>query len=233
MENLHEPDSSYSQEMSRNPGTVDKDIADEFDDLACDFCDRYEKSGLTRSSKILLQYLLEEGLPGKTVLDLGCGTGSFTIEALKEGAAQCVGVDLSPEMIRTANELATKSGLSDRVKFTLGDAASVQHPVSDAVVMDKVICCYPEDEALLKNASQSSSNILGFVVPRDEGLLKVPLRLGIGIVNLVEKLRKRKAPMYLHSLKKIDRLLKTAGFVQKRKTSSRFWLVFLYKRAKV
>ncbi len=212
-------------------GTVSKDIADEFDSLACDFCDRYKESGLSKSSKILLGYLKEEGLTGKTVLDLGCGTGSFSIEALKEGAGQCVGVDLSPEMIRNANDLAVKSGFSDRAKFTIGDAANVQHPVSDAVVLDKVICCYPEMEALLKSASESSSNMLGFVVPRDEGLFKGPLRLGIGIVNLAEKLRKRRAPMYLHPLKNIDKLLHTAGFVQKRKTPSRFWLVFLYARA--
>ncbi len=212
---------------------VGKDIADEFDGLACDFCDSYKESGLTKSSEILLGYLNEEGLAGKTILDLGCGTGSFSVEALKAGAAQCVGVDLSPEMIRNASELTAKTGFSDKAKFVVGDAANLQHPVSDAVVLDKVICCYPEVNALLKSASASSSKMLGFVVPRDEGIVKGPLRLGVGLFNLVEKLRKRKAPMYLHSLKKIDGLLEASGFVQKRKTPSRFWLVFLYTRADV
>ncbi len=67
--------------------TVSKDIADEFDSLACDFCESYKESGLSKSSRILLGYLKEEGLTGKTVLDLGCGAGSFCIEALKE--ARC------------------------------------------------------------------------------------------------------------------------------------------------
>ncbi len=198
--------------------------------MACDFCDRYKESGLSPSSRILLEYLNGEGLAGKTILDLGCGTGSFSFEALKAGASQCVGVDLSPEMIRNANEQAAKSGFSERAKFIVGDAAAVQHPVSDTVVMDKVICCYPDMDALLKNASESSGKMLGFVVPRDEGIVKGPLRLGVGLFNLVEKLRKRKAPMYLHSLKKINGMLEAAGFVQKRKTRSRFWLVFLYTR---
>jgi magnesium-protoporphyrin O-methyltransferase len=213
--------------------TVGIVIADEFDGLACDFCDSYKESGLTKSSEILLEYLNEEGLAGKTILDLGCGAGSFSIEALKAGAAQCIGVDLSQEMIRNANELAAKSGLSEKAKFAVGDAAALQHPVSDAVVLDKVICCYPDVDALLKSAAESSSEMLGFVVPRDEGIVKGPLRLGIGLFNLVEKLRRRKVPMYLHSLKKINGLLKAAGFVQKRKTGSRFWLVFLYTRAGV
>jgi magnesium-protoporphyrin O-methyltransferase len=219
--------------MRRDTNTVDKEIADEFDSLACDFCDSYKESGLTKSSKILLGYLDKEGLAGKTILDLGCGTGSFSIEALKAGAAHCVGVDLSPQMIRNANELAAKSGFSEKARFAVGDAAALQHPVSDAVVLDKVICCYPDVDALLKSASESSSKMLGFVVPRDEGIVKGPLRLGVGLFNLVEKLRKRKAPMYLHSLKKINGLLEGSGFVQKRKTGSGFWLVFLCARAGV
>ncbi len=219
--------------MRRNSNGATKDIADEFDSLACDFCDRYKESGLSPSSKILLEYLNGEGLAGKTILDLGCGTGSFSIEALKGGAAQCVGVDLSPEMIRSANELAAKSGLSEKAKFSVGDAAALQHPVSDAVVLDKVICCYPDVDALLKSASESSSKMIGFVVPRDEGIVKGPLRLGVGIFNLVEKLRKRKAPMYLHSLRKINGLLEAAGFVRKRKTGSRFWLILVYTRPDV
>ena len=211
-------------------GTVGKEIADEFDSLACDFCDRYKESGLSPSSRILLAYLNQEGLAGKTLLDLGCGTGSFSIEALKAGAFRCVGVDLSPEMIRNANEEAAKSGFSERARFVVGDAAEVQRPSSDIVVLDKVICCYPDLDALLKNASESSGKMLGFVVPRDEGIVKGPLRLGVGLFNLVEKLRKRKAPMYLHSLKKINQMLEASGFVQKRKVRSRFWLVFLYTR---
>ncbi len=177
-----------------------------------------------------MEYLNDEGLAGKTILDLGCGTGSFSIEALKAGAAQCVGVDLSPEMIRNANELAARSGFSERAKFGVGDAATLQHPFSNTVVLDKVICCYPDVDALLKKASESSSKMLGFVVPRDEGIVKGPLRLGVGLFNLVEKLRRVRAPMYLHSLKKINSMLEAAGFVQKRKTGSRFWLILLYTR---
>ena len=96
--------------------------------------------------------------------------------------------------------------------------------------MDKVICCYPDVHALLKNASESSAMMVGFVVPRDEGIFKGPLRLGVGLFNLVEKLRKVKAPMYLHSLKRTNGMLEAAGFVQKRKAGSRFWLILLYTR---
>ena len=49
-------------------------------------------------------------LTGKSVLDLGCGSGRYLIEAAHRGAAQVVGVDFSPEMIGIAGRLAETSG---------------------------------------------------------------------------------------------------------------------------
>ena len=43
------------------------------------------------------------GLPGKTVLDLACGTGSLTYELALRGY-EMIGVDLSPEMLAEATE---------------------------------------------------------------------------------------------------------------------------------
>ena len=42
-------------------------------------------------------------LPGKTVLDLACGTGSLTYELARRGY-EMIGVDLSPEMLSEAVE---------------------------------------------------------------------------------------------------------------------------------
>ena len=43
------------------------------------------------------------GLPGKTVLDLACGTGSLTRELAQRGY-EMIGVDLSPDMLAEAAE---------------------------------------------------------------------------------------------------------------------------------
>ena len=43
------------------------------------------------------------GLPGKTILDLACGTGSLTLELARRGY-EMIGVDLSPEMLSEAAE---------------------------------------------------------------------------------------------------------------------------------
>ena len=45
----------------------------------------------------------KRGLPGKTVLDLACGTGSLTRELALRGY-EMIGVDRSPEMLSEAAE---------------------------------------------------------------------------------------------------------------------------------
>ncbi len=206
-------------------------VAVDFDEKACDFCDRYKKSGLSQSSRLLMRFFEEEEISGKRILDLGCGTGAFAVETLKRGAESAVGVDLSQEMIKTADQLALANGLQANAKFQLGNATTMELPSSDMVVMDKVICCYPDYGALLKNAVGRTGAAVGFVVPRDAGLMKGPLRLGVLIMNFFQRWRKQ-TQFYLHPLGAVDRLLRELGFIRKRRAGSRFWLVFLYTRAK-
>jgi SAM-dependent methyltransferase len=220
---------SQAQTMSQAQGEADK-IGLDFDESACEFCERYKDSGLSKSSRLLLEFLAQDGIQGKSVLDLGCGAGGFLVESLKKGGSSAVGFDLSSKMIETANQLATANGFEDRAKFTVGNAATAALPSSDAVVMDKVICCYPDIDQLIKNATGASRALLGFVVPRDDGIGKWPLRIGVWIVNRWEK-RRGGIFFYLHNLDKLDKTLRDSGFNRLAKKSSRFWLVFLYKRA--
>ncbi len=204
-------------------------IAHGFDESACEFCERYKNSGLSKSSSILLDLVAEDGIQGKSILDLGCGAGGFSVEALKRGGGNSFGIDLSPEMIKAAAELGSASGLGEKAKFQPGNAATAILPLSDIVVMDKVICCYSDIDLLLRNATEASRGLLGFVVPRDDGIVKWPLRLGVRIMNFFQK-RRRGILFYLHPLDSLDRTLKDFGFIRQRKQGSRFWLVFLYKR---
>jgi ubiquinone/menaquinone biosynthesis C-methylase UbiE len=55
------------------------------------------------------------------VYDLGCGDGRIVIAAAKERGARGVGIDLNPRRIEEANENAKSAGVTDRVKFMVGD----------------------------------------------------------------------------------------------------------------
>jgi predicted TPR repeat methyltransferase len=57
-----------------------------------------------------------------TVLDLGCGDGRVAIAAARDYAARGLGVDIESWWIDQAQQAALAAGVSDRVRFELGDA---------------------------------------------------------------------------------------------------------------
>ena len=212
------------------PSTEGEKVGTDFNESACEFCEKYKTQGLSKSSKILFDFILEEGVKGRSVLEIGSGAGGFLVELLKQGASNVVGVDLSPEMVKTATELSQQNGFGDRAKFEQGNGATSSLPRSDIVIMDKVICCYSDIGSLLKNTTGASQGLLGFVAPRGEGMWKWPLKFGVWLTNLVEK-RRHKILFYVHSLQDLDKTLRDSGFKLQTKRGSRMWLAFLYKSA--
>ena len=59
------------------------------------------------------------------VLDIACGTGDFSIEALKHGVKRVVGADISENMLAVAREKAKAKGLSDQLDFQFGDSENL------------------------------------------------------------------------------------------------------------
>ena len=67
------------------------------------------------------------------VYDLGCGDGRFVVTAARQFGARGVGIDIDPDRIQEANELAQRTGASDRVRFVQGDL--FQADISEATVV--------------------------------------------------------------------------------------------------
>ena len=64
------------------------------------------------SSYQALYEILREYVPGKRVLDYGCGYGMHAAEIAKMGATEVIGIDLSEESLKIAEKRAKKEGLS-------------------------------------------------------------------------------------------------------------------------
>ena len=85
--------------------------------------------GSTRAALTLLSRLLQ---PGDRVIDLGSGSGILAIAAIKLGAARAIGIEIDPEANEVAARNAARNGVSDRVEFLEGDAATLAPLVGPA-----------------------------------------------------------------------------------------------------
>ncbi len=63
-----------------------------------------------------------------TVLIVGCGAGGSAIHLAEVTKATVHGIDISPESIRIANEMASKSSARDKLQFRIGDATALDFP---------------------------------------------------------------------------------------------------------
>lgn len=64
---------------------------------------------------------------GKTVLDVGCGTGILSLFAAKAGAAHVYGIDMSA-IAESARQIVEENGYSDRVTIIRGKVEEVTLP---------------------------------------------------------------------------------------------------------
>ena len=78
------------------------------------------------AAKILYLAAYTNGeIVGKTVLDLGCGTGRLALTASYLGAKSVVGVDIDKTAIKTASENSEKAGSETSVQWVLADISAV------------------------------------------------------------------------------------------------------------
>jgi 2-polyprenyl-3-methyl-5-hydroxy-6-metoxy-1,4-benzoquinol methylase len=147
---------------------------------------RYRRKGLDDTARRMVEFLRARGLDGATVLEIGGGVGAIEVELLEAGAERAVNVELSPYYEKTARELWREAGVEDRTDYVVADVAADGADVgrADAVVMHRVICCYPDYDALMDAAAERAGRYLVLSFPRDRFLT----RSVFGAMNLVARL---------------------------------------------
>lgn len=87
---------------------------------------------------------------GKSVLDLGCGDGTYTLEFPSFGATRVIGIDPAVEAVEVANAKAIESGLSNMVKFETGNIYELGEYISggnfDCIILRGVLHHLPDPE---------------------------------------------------------------------------------------
>jgi putative methylase len=87
--------------------------------------EQYTVSEVVAARMLHLAAYTNGDIIGKSVLDLGCGTGRLALAASFLGAQSIVGVDIDKTAIRAAVKNSEKSGLKVNVHWVIGDVSAV------------------------------------------------------------------------------------------------------------
>jgi 2-polyprenyl-3-methyl-5-hydroxy-6-metoxy-1,4-benzoquinol methylase len=113
---------------------------------------------------------------GKTVLDVGCGSGRYAVEFAKRGASRVVGVDYAPGMLALAREYAEAKGVAARCEFIQGDfTAQMIDQRFDVVIAIGVFDYQDRPVEFLRKMGQHCSGRLIATFP-GRSLIRMPLR---------------------------------------------------------
>ena len=164
--------------------------------MARRLAERYRKRGLDRTAQAMVGFLAERGIEGATVLEIGGGVGEIQVELLKRGAASTVNLELSTGYDEEAGSLLREAGLEDRSVRRIRDIATDGADIepADVVVLNRVVCCYPDYERLLGAVGEHARRLVVFSYPPRNAIS----RAVVTGQNLVFRLLGREFRVFTH-----------------------------------
>jgi magnesium-protoporphyrin O-methyltransferase len=158
--------------------------------------ERYRRRGLDPTAQRIVGFLEERGIEGATILEIGGGVGEIQLALLERGAAHATNLELSPAYDEDARALLREAGLEQRATRLLHDVAADPAAIepADVVVLNRVVCCYPDYERLLTAAAAHARRLLVFTYPRRNAFT----RLFVAAENLLSALRRREFRTFAH-----------------------------------
>lgn len=189
---------------------------------------RYEKKGLDKMARSMVDYMVSRGIEGRSVVEAGGGIGAIQMELLRAGAASTVNVELSGEYEGVATDVLEREGMTDRAERRIGDFTELAPGLeADDVLMNRVICCYPYADRLMEAALTSSRRFVAATFPRDRRLAK----LAVGLGNAYCRVRRIDFRSFVHPTEKIESVAKSAGFTVSFKERNLIWNAVVFERA--
>src|SRR6266700_742966 len=188
----------------------------------------YRAHGPQPTGRAMIHLLRRAGVEGSTLLDIGGGIGGIQYDLLEAGAREVTAVDASSAYQQAARAEAERRGVSARIQFRLGDFVTLapQVTAADIVTLDRVVCCYPDMEPLVRLSAERCRRLYGLSYPR----YRWPVRAVVSTENAFRRLFRNPFRSFVHSPVVMDRLLTALGFTLQSKVRTFAWEVVVYVR---
>jgi magnesium-protoporphyrin O-methyltransferase len=189
---------------------------------------RLREKGPGPTTRLLEEGIVDAGVRGGTLLDIGSGIGSLTFALLERGLARAIAVDASSAYLDSAREEADRRGHGSAIRFLHADfvSASADLPAADVVALDRVICCYPSSAPLLDASLAHARHCLALSYPRDVWYV----RLGVWLENAQRRLARKPFRTFVHPAEAMARRIAAAGFGLRSRRQTLMWSADVYVR---
>lgn len=141
---------------------------------------------------------------GKTICDVGCGSGRFVAALAKRGAAHVTGVDIAPEMLKLAETLTKAEGVADRCTFVNSDVIDWKSPDTYDLTIAIGFWDYIQDPSARLQVIRSITKGRFLSAWPRSGTIRAPIRK--------VRLTALGCPVYFFSRDDVYRYLEQAGF---------------------
>jgi magnesium-protoporphyrin O-methyltransferase len=189
---------------------------------------RFERRGFEPCQELLLEGIGQVGFQGAEILEIGSGVGHLHQSLLERGADSAVGVDLAPRMMQEARAWAQERGLGTRTRYLEGDFVQLSPRVAkaDITILDKVVCCYPDADALVGESLPLTRRVYALTYPRGRRLVRLGATLGAWAMRLIGSGFRP----YVHEPAQVRAMIEKAGFRIRYQARTWIWLIEVYVR---
>lgn len=146
-------------------------------------------------------------LAGAKVLDIGCGSGRFSLECAKRGATHVVGIDFAPSMIKYSQNVAKQMGVADKCEFICDDFLSHQFDETfDIVIAQGFFDYIAEAEPIFKKVAVLKPCKFVASFPRFTLIWGIQRKIRYELI--------RKCPIFNYTKTQLETLFREAPFDQ-------------------
>ena len=189
----------------------------------------YIRKGPSKSTRMLVDTIRDQGVDGLSLMDIGGGVGAIQHELKRAGVERVTAVDASSAYLEIAQKEAARQGYADAASYHFGDFVDLapQLEPADIVTLDKVICCYHQMEQLVQSSVALTRKFYGVIFPVDAWWAKFASK----VFNLFLSLTSNPYRAFIHPTREIEAIVRQHGFRPVFYRRYIYWQVFLFARA--